>query len=477
MAKPSGRRIFWIYWGILTLAIGGYLAAGLFAKNAATNPLLSPARAMLLPGQTTHGHYQIELACEACHSEPFAGRDALQKSCLNCHAAELKAANDTHPKSKFTDPRNIDRLEKLDATQCVTCHTEHRPHITTAMGVTLPPDLCFHCHAEIGKDRPSHEGMAFNTCNSAGCHKYHDNRALYGDFLVKHAEAAALSEKRGVAARDFAKIVTELGSYPLDRYPLRKLTAADADAPAGVARDKHVMDDWLQTSHAAAGVNCSGCHNTKDAKGAVTWVQKPAQEACASCHQPEAKNFMAGRHGMRLAQGLGPMSPGMARLPMKADAHDKTLTCNSCHGAHAFDTRKAQVESCLGCHNDQHSLAYRGSPHHKLWQQELAGTLPAGQGVSCATCHMPRIEHRQEDIKRTLVQHNQSDTLRPPEKMIRPVCMSCHGLGFAIDALADPALARNNFSGKPGKHINSIEMAVKVEQRAEESRKREKAPQ
>lgn len=475
MAKPGGQTIFWIYWGLLTLVIGAYLATGLLAKNAATNPFLSPARSMMLPGQTTHGHYQIELRCESCHSDPFGGREALQDSCVRCHAAELKAANDTHPKSKFTDPRNADRLEKLDATLCVTCHIEHRPQITTTMGVTLPPDLCFNCHAEIAKDRPSHKGMAFDTCSSAGCHKYHDNRALYGDFLVKHAQAPSLSEKRGVAARDFGSIVAELGSYPLDRYPLRKLTAAEADAPANVPREKHVMNDWLQTAHAAAGVNCSGCHTGKDAQGTPTWVQKPTQEACASCHQAEAKGFLASKHGMRMAHGLGPMSPGMARLPMQAAAHDKTLDCTSCHGAHSFDTRKARVESCLGCHDDKHSLAYRGSPHHALWEKELASALPAGQGVTCATCHLPRIEHRQEDIKRTLVQHNQNDTLRPAEKMIRPVCMSCHGLGFAIDAIADPALMSNNFRGAPGKRVNSIRMAVKAEQDAEDARKREQA--
>lgn len=43
--------------------------------------------------------------------------------------------------------------------------------------------------------------------------------------------------------------------------------------------------------------------------------------------------------------------------------------------------------------------------------------------------------------------------------MIRSVCMSCHGLGFSIDALADKKLVANNFQGKPEKHIESIEMA------------------
>ena len=35
--------------------------------------------------------------------------------------------------------------------------------------------------------RPSHAGLGFAGCALAGCHNYHDNRALYEDFLVAHA--------------------------------------------------------------------------------------------------------------------------------------------------------------------------------------------------------------------------------------------------------------------------------------------------
>jgi hypothetical protein len=59
------------------------------------------------------------------------------------------------------------------------------------------------------------------------------------------------------------------------------------------------------------------------------------------------------------------------------------------------------------------------------------------------------------------VNHNQNDTLRPNEKMIRPVCMACHNLEFSIDALADKALIENNFSGQPSEHIPSIDWSLK----------------
>jgi mono/diheme cytochrome c family protein len=471
MSKPARRGLMWMIWGLSSLLIAAYLLTGLFSKSAAGNPLLAPARSAFVPGKTTHGHYQIELACEACHAKPFGGKDALQESCVRCHGPELKEARDTHPMSKFTDPRNADRLEKLNALACVTCHSEHRPEITHPMGLSLPKDVCFECHSEIAKDRPSHANLKFDTCNSSGCHKYHDNRALYGDFLVKHARDPELSEKRTLPERDFVKVIDELGSYPSTQFPLKALAAADADATPALARDAKAVADWLATAHARSGVNCSACHTVKGDDGAATWTEKPDHKTCTTCHASEVKGFAAGKHGMRVAQSMTPMSPGMARQPMKQDAKDKTLGCVTCHGAHRFDTRKAQVESCLGCHDDTHSRAYLQSPHYALWQKELAGEAPAGSGVTCATCHLPRIEHRQEEVKRILVQHNQNDTLRPSEKMIRPTCMNCHGLGFSIDALADPQLVAANFRGRPAAHVKSIEMALDVERRAEAERR------
>jgi len=399
--------------------VGGYAATGVLYKGAASHPALSPARALLLPGKTTHGHHQIELACESCHGSPFGGKEALQKACEGCHAAELKAANDTHPQTKFTDPRNADRLEKLDATLCVTCHVEHRPGVTTAMGLSLPRDFCFHCHADVAKDRPSHAGMGFETCNSAGCHKFHDNRALYEDFLAKHLDEPRLKAKPLLPARE-----------------LQEPKGPPLAVPDRTAANPSLTRDWLETTHAKAGVNCSGCHGTP-------WQERPTEAVCKECHAPEVKGFLAGKHGMRLAAGLSPMTPAMARREMRPDAAHATLGCTSCHAAHRFDTKKAAMEACVGCHQDQHTIAYERSSHRILWEKELKEDTPSGSGVSCASCHMPRVEHRDEDlgVKRMLVQHNQNETLEPAEKMIRPVCLHCHGLGFSIDALAGRKVA------------------------------------
>ena len=78
---------------------------------------------------------------------------------------------------------------------------------------------------------------------------------------------------------------------------------------------------------------------------------------------------------------------------------------------HEFDTKKAAVEACLGCHNDEHSLAYKTSPHFALWEKELAGELPENSGVSCASCHMHReVINKEGD---TFVVHNQNRSIKP----------------------------------------------------------------
>ena len=468
MAVASRRRL-WIVWLLLTASLAGLLWAGLSLRGDSDQAWRTASRGLLLPGPTSHGHYQIELACDTCHTGAFADREAMQARCMDCHGAELKQARDSHPRSKFTDPRNADRAARLNAAECVTCHVEHRPELTHAAGDTQPVDFCVTCHAEVGKERPSHQGMGFETCASSGCHNFHDNRALYEDFLIKHAGEPEIADAPRVPARDFRDLIEELSDFPFERVSLQPLGAADADHGMALGADPAIEADWLASAHARSGVNCSGCH--VPATSEAVWIEKPDEAVCRDCHAAEVKGFLAGRHGMRLAVGLSAMTPGQARLPMREDAADVALECTSCHGAHGFDTKVAQVESCLGCHSDTHSLAYEGSPHHRLWQREQTGELPAGSGVTCATCHLPRVEHYQDDIKRVLVQHNQNDTLRPNEKMIRPVCLSCHGLAFAIDALADPALVARNFAGHPLGHVESIDMALEAERRAEQSRR------
>jgi len=439
------KKLVWGIWGIFTVAIAAYYSNKLFWSEDKTS---------LLIGETTHGHYQIEMACSACHSEAFGGTESLQTACMNCHADELKLADDSHPKSKFTDPRNADRVEILDARYCITCHSEHQQDATLTMGLTIPGDYCYYCHQETLEERPSHEDLGFDTCATSGCHNYHDNRALYEDFLVAHANEPVNLESAKIP--QLAKVFdAEL-----------KLALEDVDAP-DPHRTTDIITQWQQTTHAQAGVNCSDCHQPDhQTNGKTTWIDKPGLAECQQCHEIQVAGYTAGKHGMRLSSKLDleltEMSPAMAKLTsFKQDSINHVQNCNTCHGAHEFNIQMAAVSSCLSCHDDRHSNAFETSPHGKLWQQAVIDG-DTSNAVSCATCHMPR-----EDLNangKFHVQHNQNANLRPNEKMIRGVCMNCHGLPFVIDALADQTLIDNNFNGQAQQHVPSIDWAIKREQ-------------
>lgn len=434
-APPRRAWLPWSLWVAGTLAAGLYLSQQLLAKGS--------DRSVFLPGATTDGHYQIEVECDQCHTSAFTSADEMQTACESCHLEELEAVEDSHPKSKFTDPRNADRVAQLDARYCVTCHLEHRPDATGEMGLTLPDDYCFRCHADVAEERPSHEGMAFSTCADAGCHNFHDNRALYEDFIDKHLD----EPDERLEAR-----VLALTSAPRDETPdpPPPLALGDQDAPAAYRLDPGELADWAASGHGQAGINCRVCHEREGA-----FALPVEADRCSNCHEREYRGWQLGKHGARLGAQLPPMSVGEARRPMKLQSSHQLLGCSSCHAAHDFDTRHASVRACLGCHDDQHSRNYEASPHAQLFVDELLGKGEPGSGVSCATCHMPRT---QSEAGTVVVQHNQNANLRPPEKMIRSVCNQCHGLGFSLSALASPEAIRLNFSVTPTHQVQSLEM-------------------
>ncbi len=444
---------FWMLWICASILLAIIFAYQLLGKGV--------SKAIFMPGELSAGHHQLKSSCESCHTDSFGGGEVLQEACINCHGDERVKPFDSHPRSKFKDPRNASRLEKINALQCISCHVEHKPEITLKDGLTQPKDVCFHCHAEIAEERPSHKGMEFNSCKNSGCHNFHNNRALYTDFLVKHMDAPAHTPNPHVPEKEFLSVLEDIIEYPHDFYPVKALDAQAIDAPEHSQGDESLHRDWLETAHAQAGVNCSACHQTRNEQGDLsTWDDHPGVNSCQSCHSTEVDRFNSGKHGMRIAAGLSPMTPGEAKLPMKNNVAHEELTCVSCHGAHRFDTNIAAVEGCLECHSDNHSLAYKDSPHYELWQQQVANDDYVNTGVSCATCHMPRVDYDvSEWLSRVIVDHNQSANLSPNSKMIRSSCLHCHGLGFAIDALADQQLIKNNFNGHPSVHVKSIDLA------------------
>ena len=448
----------------INVVLAAYLGYALVAPA-------SPVKAAFLPGRTTHGHHQIELACSECHAAvtpaSMTADDVLQDACTRCHAESL-SNYDTHPAKKFNDPVNAELLTILDAQRCVTCHREHVPEqthgarLTHGSGITVPADYCWHCHQDVADHRTSHVGMAFDSCATAGCHHYHDNRAIYEKYLNDHHGQPDHLSEQVLPARNLGRRWQK--SHPESR----PLGFEQADAPEFAMTDDALVSDWADTAHAAAGVNCGSCHGGEPNGSA--WSNAVAMEVCQSCHDDQTATFTAGKHGMRLAAGLSPMTPSMARLPMHAGAAHAELDCNACHTGHRFDTGIAAANACLNCHADSHSLAYADSGHAALWSAQISGDAAAGTGVSCATCHMPRLT----DGKSVWVNHNQSEVLHPPETMARQVCGHCHGLQYALSSLSDPDLALNCYATPPREIHRSVAMAHEYFEAKRKKRERRK---
>jgi len=397
-------------WQVLALAIG--LSSWMGIK------VWLGRRLWLLPGITSDGHHVIEDACDACHAgfEP-PGNDA----CRNCHRDEL--ADDTHPTATFDDPRWASDLLRIDARRCVSCHAEHARNQRT---LSVRRELCFGCHDDVVERRDTHRDFAAGSCMDGGCHNYHDNRTLDVAFMRKRLGMAATHAHA-------PRLRREPGGQP-----------APPIAPAGAFADPAALEirrGWLASAHARDGVDCVRCHSEGEGYDA-----SPDERVCADCHAFEVDSFRHGKHGARRALGLPALRPAEARLPMRSDPENDAVGCAACHDAHALDTQRAAVEACLGCHDDEHSRNYPHSPH-------------AAAGVTCATCHLPRIEvAREQGGLRVAVQHNNSLTLQPSDRMARMVCLDCHSLELSFAALFDVDVVRTNFARMPARSHSAIEM-------------------
>ncbi len=237
--------------------------------------------------------------------------------------------------------------------------------------------------------------------------------------------------------------------------------SALADKVSEVELQK-IEQQWQTSAHALAEVNCSSCHQNEETK---KFVAKPTEETCKSCHENSVDTFLLGKHGIRTFEGLSPLTPAMAHLPMKDDSLDKQMNCTTCHDEHTANTYKASVDSCLTCHSDNHSLNYQNSPHANVFQK--IGTLarPNSDSVTCATCHLPRTVSGDS----VLVNHNNTYTLKPRDRMVKEVCMNCHGVEHSYNSIFDDELVEANFARPPTQKLQTFKLVRDLEKKRSRS--------
>lgn len=222
---------------------------------------------------------------------------------------------------------------------------------------------------------------------------------------------------------------------------------------------------WQGSAHSLNDINCSSCHRDSDTQ---EFVSHPTGETCRSCHEQAVDTFLLGKHGIRLQEGQSPLTPAMARLPMKAEARDQLMTCNSCHDVHSINTVQAATDACLSCHNDTHSLNYENSRHAELFNADRQLPRPSENSVSCSTCHLPRHESTGvtvDDRPISLVNHNNTYTLLPRDRMVQEVCMNCHGVEYSYNSIFDDELVEANFDRPPTQKMETFDLMRAFEAR------------
>lgn len=381
---------------------------------------LNKKQVIFQTGPLSYAHHQLENDCSSCHSRAWSGAEAIEQKCKDCHQAELAEVDDAHNRKKFADPRNAEQLTLVDATRCLTCHKEHVPALTRAGFVTQPVDFCIACHQDIPLERPTHKDAAADSCGNSGCHNYHDNTTLYESFLAAHQHdlATALNARRIARTSHRAEPLTaDLSFWRIEVQQ------------SGIFQQ--ALLEWQQSEHFFGHANCQDCHQSKD-----SWAVP--DRICTDCHQRAGEQFQAGHHGMRLQIKLPPINVIDAQLPMADNVEMQALGCQSCHKPHLQRADFSEADSCLACHRDQHSANWEKSKHAQIWRDK------PDLGASCATCHLPRVASK--GGSGSFVNHNQSHNLRPSDKMLKTVCLQCHGLEYALSALAENELIQDNFS-------------------------------
>jgi len=201
-----------------------------------------------------------------------------------------------------------------------------------------------------------------------GCAQCHPTQAAtWGDS--PHAEAQVSTAHDGVTCEDCH------GAYVPD-HPQNGVMQLSVDA--GRCQDCHTTtyEQWHETAHAGAGVQCVSCHVPHSQE-----TRLAEEDLCASCHREEAEHWVH---------------------------HDADVHCTDCHisppslpgtetgvnvlaSATAPDHRFAlTVEACIGCHGQSVHDAFHETASH-VEQPQLSEMVERTQ----------KMAYELEDAKRT----------------------------------------------------------------------------
>jgi len=146
-----------------------------------------------------------------------------------------------------------------------------------------------------------------------------------------------------------------------------------------------IVQDWLKSSMAHAGVSCIDCHgvskdnpmanqNCPGVKRTNIYVSKMVSpKTCAKCHPNEVKEFEESGHAR-----------GALHIPLKTD---QELLAHECMGMPQYKDA-VLLTGCAQCHGSIIEMGPNHEPTQGTWPSHGIGNVYPDGGVgNCASCH------------------------------------------------------------------------------------------
>ncbi|KGJ95689.1 cytochrome c3 family protein [Thalassotalea sp. ND16A] len=339
---------------------------------------------LLMPGELTQGHQEIENECNECHES-----DNPSAQCLDCHE-EIN-------EDLINARRYHSTIEKAKIEQCRSCHTDHKGR--TFDITSLDRDHFDHSRTEFTL-KDSHLGL-----NCDLCHKPEDK-----NFRLESTSCNSCHDDPHQG---------ELGEECADCHNEKvwKVNKFDHEETEFPLKGKH-QDLVCQACHVddvadPIGGMCVNCHLAKDVHFEV-FGQK-----CESCHNEEEWQNNSYDHFKDANYRLNGKHQKLACVACHAKELNPSNKCNGCHSDNDVH-HGSNGEQCQQCHNEK-SWDKINFDHDKETDFNLLG---AHQEVECDGCHLPGQTRADEERVRQCVDcHLPVD---PHQGNLGKECQNCH---------------------------------------------------
>lgn len=320
----------------------------LFATSASGTQL----EKLLMPGDLTRAHMDLEAECDKCHDN--ADRSRQKQLCLDCHK---EVAGDIAAKSGFHG-------RAVAGAQCNACHSEHKGRKADILGFT--PEAFDHVRSDFVLDG-AHASTTCSACHEPG-KKF---RKAPGRCIDCHRKDDVHTGKLGTdcaQCHETARFAPAKFDHSKTKFPLNNAHAkvacfachrdATFKGAPGRCVDCHASDDVHRGSR---GPECGSCHST------VRWKETRFD------HEKASDYALLGKHAKLACDTCHRGGDLKAPLPRE---------CNGCHAA--IDPHSGRFgATCADCHT-QDEWAVASFDHEKRGKFALRG---AHAKLACHTCH------------------------------------------------------------------------------------------